>query len=85
MASFAPSDDRDGSKYGADALQIESVPLTELIIQHGAPQFVDYLSIDTVGPELDILAAHDLNDLVSGQSLLGTTASRASASRSPGF
>lgn len=59
VASFASSDDRDRSERGADAYRVESVTLTELLIQHSAPQLIDYLSIDTEGSELDILAAHD--------------------------
>jgi FkbM family methyltransferase len=44
----------DGKKY-----YVESVSLMDLLIQHGAPKHIDYLSIDTEGSEFIILKDFD--------------------------
>ena len=45
---------RDGLEY-----EVTSVTLDDLLDEHGAPERIDYLSIDTEGAEHEILAAHD--------------------------
>ena len=40
---------------------VETITLTELLQSHGAPQVIDYLSIDTEGSEFDILKAFDFD------------------------
>ena len=37
-------------------IQVESITLFDLLKEHSAPKNVEYLSIDTEGSELDILA-----------------------------
>jgi FkbM family methyltransferase len=39
--------------------QVKTISLTDMLVQHRAPDLVDFLSIDTEGSEFDILAAHD--------------------------
>lgn len=52
---------QDGSAYA-----VETVSLNDLLLRHGAPAFIDYLSIDTEGSELDILSAFDFNKYTVG-------------------
>jgi hypothetical protein len=40
---------------------VETITLTELLQSHGAPEVIDYLSIDTEGSEFDILNAFEFN------------------------
>ncbi len=40
-------------------VKVKTKKLTTLLDEHNAPNFIEYLSIDTEGSEYDILAAHD--------------------------
>jgi len=40
-------------------IPVESVSLTDLLAEHGAPQIIDYLSVDIEGAELDALESLD--------------------------
>jgi FkbM family methyltransferase len=52
-----------GHKINSAILQydVQSVALTELLLENGAPSEIDYLSLDTEGSEVDILLGIDFN------------------------
>lgn len=57
ITEFEKSDNHDRSN--AIRYSVETVSLNDLLTQHGAPNEIDYLSIDTEGSELKILQALD--------------------------
>lgn len=59
LAEFVDSDYNASARTDCETLTVESVSLNDLLLQHNAPQTIDYLSIDTEGSELDILSAFD--------------------------
>jgi len=46
-------------RQGGREVEIPCVTLHDLLKEHDAPPYIDYLSIDTEGSELDILKAYD--------------------------
>jgi FkbM family methyltransferase len=59
VTQFAECDFHDRSQ--AVCYPVETVSLGDLLVQHNAPQEIDYLSIDTEGSELTILRAFDFS------------------------
>jgi FkbM family methyltransferase len=45
----------------SETITVESVALTDLLAEHGAPRLIDYLSIDVEGAELDALESLDFD------------------------
>ncbi len=63
MAAFAQSgDDHDARRsLNSKTYQVPTLSLNDLLIKHAAPKDIEYLSIDTEGSELSILANTDFD------------------------
>jgi FkbM family methyltransferase len=61
LSQFQSSDMHKNIRSAGRNYEVETVSLTDLLIEKGAPALIDYLSIDTEGSELDILEAHDFS------------------------
>ncbi len=46
---------RDRRRAGGRSYEVKTVGLDDLLLEHGAPTVVDYLSLDTEGSEADVL------------------------------
>lgn len=51
-----------GATADASTFEVETVRLDDLLRQHGAPDEIDYISIDTEGSELDVLEGLSLGE-----------------------
>lgn len=63
MADIVPDDvhERNGNRSSPTRCQVPTVSLNDLLAEHGAPDIVDYLSVDTEGSEYEILRHTDLS------------------------
>ena len=63
LRDIVPADHHEttGNRLRAHEIEIETISLTDLLSQHDAPRYIDYLSIDTEGSELAILEAFDFS------------------------
>jgi FkbM family methyltransferase len=61
IAEFAGGDHFAEVRARGTAIQVETVSLRDLLIEHKAPVEVDYLSIDTEGSEYAILSQFDFS------------------------
>jgi FkbM family methyltransferase len=69
VAEFAGGDHFAGVRSEGMEIEIDTVSLNQLLIDHHAPTKIDYMSIDTEGSEYDILRSFDFSrhvvDLIS--------------------
>jgi FkbM family methyltransferase len=61
IAEFAGGDHFAEVRAKGTAIQVETVSLNDLLIEHEAPVEIDYLSIDTEGSEFAILSQFDFS------------------------
>ncbi|MFT6408332.1 MAG: hypothetical protein ACJAQ6_001750 [Arenicella sp.] len=47
------------SRINGNVYDVSTISLTDTLVKHEAPEFIDYLSIDTEGSEFEILNAFD--------------------------
>jgi FkbM family methyltransferase len=59
ILGYESSDGHRQARQDHTVVEVEAVTLNDLLEQHAAPQEIDYISIDTEGSELDILAPFD--------------------------
>lgn len=58
---FASVDFHSKSRKNGHIYQVETISLFDLLSIHNAPKYIDYLSIDTEGSELEILRSLDFS------------------------
>jgi FkbM family methyltransferase len=56
---FLKSDSHATSREISKSYSVDTISLNDLLVQYGAPEIIDYLSIDTEGSELSILEPLD--------------------------
>lgn len=63
LQNIIPNDvhERDGNRTKKETISVITISLLDLLTQYGAPQEIDYLSIDTEGSELEILQSMDFS------------------------
>lgn len=60
MVEFIGSDGHAAERARAhEHVEVETISLSDLLDRHGAPEVIDYMSVDTEGSELEILAGFD--------------------------
>jgi FkbM family methyltransferase len=62
LKSFSYSDYYANNRKMGEYYDVETVSLTDLLRQYGAPRVIDYLSLDTEGSELEILNSFAFDD-----------------------
>ncbi|MDI4233629.1 FkbM family methyltransferase [Bradyrhizobium sp. Arg237L] len=60
-SAFENSDFHSGRRRSGKCYNVPTISLHDLLLKHGAPAHIDYLSIDTEGSEHDILSALDFS------------------------
>lgn len=59
LEQFSAGDVHRQSRESGQRYRVQTISLLDLLDKYGAPDRIDYLSIDTEGSELDILSAFD--------------------------
>ncbi|MGU3417883.1 FkbM family methyltransferase [Methylobacterium sp. D54C] len=58
MEAFSDADHFSETRKRGARLAVETISLDDLLDQYGAPEIIDYMSIDTEGSELEILSSY---------------------------
>ena len=62
LADVDPEDMHEAEKRADPRrIEVETISLEDLLQEHGAPDTIDYLSVDTEGSEFEILSAFDFS------------------------
>jgi FkbM family methyltransferase len=64
--SFSDMDGHKNSRRAGRKYEVKTISLSDLLIKHQAPKYVDYLSIDTEGSEFEILNAFNFSEFSIG-------------------
>jgi FkbM family methyltransferase len=59
VSSTLSADRHVNKRKSGDTISVQTIVLSDMLREYGAPKFIDYLSIDTEGSEYDILSNHD--------------------------
>jgi FkbM family methyltransferase len=57
IKGFEDSDYHSQARQNGEEIEVQTISLVDLLIDNGAPNFINYVSIDTEGSEYDILSA----------------------------
>jgi FkbM family methyltransferase len=61
LSAFKDSDNHRVARADSEEYFVETVSLEDLLVTHGAPESIDYLSLDTEGSEFTILKSFDFD------------------------
>ena len=62
LSQFRHADSWSRARSHARSYEVATVSLRDLLVRHGAPREIDYLSIDTEGSELEILRSFNFDE-----------------------
>ncbi|WP_198666172.1 sulfotransferase family 2 domain-containing protein [Tropicimonas sp. IMCC34043] len=63
VSEFVPNDvhERHGNRKNMQIVDVQTVSLQDLLLRHGAPNKIDFMSVDTEGSEFEILSQFDFD------------------------
>ena len=64
--SYSLNDGHRDSRRRGQRYQVQTISLNDLLMKHAAPDYIDYLSLDTEGSEYEILKAFDFKRFTIG-------------------